>query len=43
MPTRVLPEARDDLREAIKYYRNIKPAVLGKRLATRVRLRSRRR
>jgi len=36
MPTRVLPEARDDLREAIRYYRNVKPPVLGKQLATRV-------
>ena len=36
MATRVLPEARDDLREAIRYYRNVKPPVLGKQLATRV-------
>ncbi|MBS2014614.1 MAG: type II toxin-antitoxin system RelE/ParE family toxin [Deltaproteobacteria bacterium] len=36
MATRVLPEARDDLREAVRYYRNIKPPVLGKQLATRM-------
>ena len=36
MATRVLPEARDDLREAVRYYRNVKPPVLGKQLATRV-------
>ena len=36
MATRVLPEARDDLRDAIRYYRNVKPPVLGKQLATRV-------
>ncbi len=36
MATRVLPDARDDLREAVRYYRNIKPPVLGKQLATRM-------
>lgn len=36
MATRVLPDARDDLREAIRYYRNIKPPVLGKQLAARM-------
>ncbi len=36
MATRILPEARDDLRDAIRYYRNVKPPVLGKQLATRV-------
>lgn len=36
MATRVLPEARDDLREAVRYYRNVKPPVLGKQLAARV-------
>lgn len=36
MATRVLPEAHDDLREAIRYYRNVKPPVLGKQLAARV-------
>lgn len=36
MATRVLPDARDDLREAVRYYRNIKQPVLGKQLATRM-------
>ena len=36
MATRILPEARDDLRNAIRYYRNIKPPTLGKQLAARV-------
>lgn len=36
MATRILPEARDDLLGAIRYYRNVKPPVLGKQLATRV-------
>jgi len=36
MATRVLPEARDDLRDAIRYYRNVKPPILGKELASRV-------
>jgi plasmid stabilization system protein ParE len=36
MATRVLPQARDDLRNAIRYYRNVKPPVLGKQLADRV-------
>jgi plasmid stabilization system protein ParE len=36
MATRVLPEARDDLTEAVRYYRDIKPPMLGKRLATRL-------
>jgi plasmid stabilization system protein ParE len=33
---RVLPEARDDLREAVRYYRDIKPPAVGKNLAARV-------
>lgn len=36
MATRILPEARDDLRNAVRYYRNIKPPALGKQLAARV-------
>lgn len=36
MATRVLPEARDDLRSAIRYYRDVKPPALGKQLAARV-------
>ena len=36
MATKVLPEARDDLRNAIRYYRNVRPPVLGKQLAARV-------
>jgi plasmid stabilization system protein ParE len=36
MATRVLPEARDDLRTAVRYYRDIKPPVLGKQLAVRM-------
>jgi len=36
MTTRVLPEARDDLRNAIRYYRSVNPPVLGKELAVRV-------
>ncbi|HEV3194229.1 MAG TPA: hypothetical protein VGY54_27175 [Polyangiaceae bacterium] len=33
---RVLPEARTDLREAIRHYRAIKPPAVGKELAARV-------
>lgn len=36
MATKVLPEARDDLRAALRYYRNVKPPVLGKQLASRM-------
>ncbi len=36
MAARILPAARDDLREAIRYYRNVNPPALGKRLAVRV-------
>jgi plasmid stabilization system protein ParE len=36
MATRVLPEAREDLRDAVRYYRNVKPPALGKQLAARV-------
>lgn len=36
MAIRVLPEARDDLREAVRYYRNVSPPALGKELAGRV-------
>ncbi|NOU29826.1 MAG: type II toxin-antitoxin system RelE/ParE family toxin [Polyangiaceae bacterium] len=36
MAVRLLPEARDDLREAVKYYRKVSPPVLGKQLAQRV-------
>ena len=36
MAPRILPEARDDLRGAIRYYRNVKPPVLGRQLAARV-------
>ena len=36
MVARILPEARDDLRSAIRYYRTVKPPVLGKQLASRV-------
>jgi len=36
MTSRILPEARDDLREAVRYYREIKPPALGKHLATRM-------
>lgn len=36
MTTRFLPEARDDLRRAIRYYREVKPPALGKQLAERV-------
>lgn len=32
----VLPEARADLREAIRYYRAIKPPAVGMQLAARV-------
>jgi hypothetical protein len=33
---RVLPEARTDLREAIRHYRAIKPPAAGRKLAERV-------
>jgi plasmid stabilization system protein ParE len=33
---KVLPEARTDLREAIRHYRAIKPPAAGKELAARV-------
>jgi hypothetical protein len=33
---RVLPEARADLREAIRHYRAIMPPAVGKQLAARV-------
>jgi hypothetical protein len=36
MAIRVLPEAVDDLREAVRYYRNIKPPTVGRQLAARV-------
>ena len=36
MAVRVLPEARDDLREAVRYYRKIKPPSVGRHLAERV-------
>jgi plasmid stabilization system protein ParE len=36
MATKVLPEARDDLRSTIRYYRNVRPPVLGRQLAARV-------
>jgi plasmid stabilization system protein ParE len=36
MAARVLPEAGDDLREAVRYYRNVRPPALGKQLAARV-------
>jgi hypothetical protein len=36
MSFRVLPEARGDLREAIRHYRAVKPPAIGKRLAARV-------
>jgi plasmid stabilization system protein ParE len=36
MAIRVLPEARSDLREAIRHYRAIKPPAVGKELALRV-------
>jgi plasmid stabilization system protein ParE len=36
MASRVLPEARADLREAIRHYRSVKPPALGKQLAARV-------
>jgi plasmid stabilization system protein ParE len=36
MASRVLPEARADLREAIRHYRAVKPPALGKQLAARV-------
>jgi len=36
MATRVLPEARDDLREAVRYYRDVRPPALGKQLAARI-------
>ena len=36
MAVRLLPEARDDLREAVKYYRKVSPPVLGRQLAQRI-------
>src|SRR5580698_7208127 len=36
MSVRVLPEARGDLREAIRHYRAVKPPAIGKQLAARV-------
>jgi plasmid stabilization system protein ParE len=36
MAIRVLPDARSDLREAIRHYRAIKPPAAGKGLAARV-------
>jgi len=36
MASRVLPEARADLREAIRHYRDAKPSALGKQLAARL-------
>lgn len=36
MGCRILPEARDELRDAVRYYRAIKPPVVGKQLAQRV-------
>jgi len=36
MAIRLLPEARDDLRDAIRYYRDIAPPALGRRLAARM-------
>ena len=36
MAVRLLPEARDDLREAIRYYRAIPPPATGRQLAARV-------
>jgi hypothetical protein len=36
MAVRVLPEARDDLREAVRYYRGIKLPAVGKQFAGRV-------
>lgn len=36
MAAKVLPEARDDLRAAIRHYRKVKPPTVGKSLAARV-------
>ena len=36
MAIRILREARDDLRSAVRYYRSVKPPVLGKQLAARL-------
>jgi plasmid stabilization system protein ParE len=36
MAVRVLPEARDDLRDAIRHYRAVHPPAVGKQLAARV-------
>lgn len=36
MPTKVLPEARDDLRRALQHYRAVTPPALGKQLAARM-------
>jgi plasmid stabilization system protein ParE len=36
MTARILPEAREDLREAVRYYRSIRPPALGRQLAERV-------
>jgi len=36
MTARVLREARDDLRDAVRYYRNVKPPALGRQLAAKV-------
>jgi plasmid stabilization system protein ParE len=36
MTVRVIPEARVDLREAIRHYRAVKPPAVGKQLAVRV-------
>lgn len=33
---RVHPDARDDLRDAVRYYRNVAPPALGKQLAHRL-------
>ena len=36
MAVHVLPEAREDLGEAVRYYRGIRPAAIGRLLAARV-------
>ena len=36
MTIKVLPEAREDLREAVRYYRSIQPPDVGRQLAERV-------
>ena len=36
MAIRVLPEARDDLRDAASYYRALPPPKVGRELAARI-------